>query len=124
MAETRVCTKCGKEKPVACSVITPQVVNRAIVQFLQGTDVAGTYKTLYTAGANGSRCVALQSTNTDGSATQVLDVFLRRDERGLQPGAAGSGTVNAGLTGQVAFYPGNASTVGPENFVSRRIGRR
>jgi hypothetical protein len=33
-------------------------------------------------------------------------------------GAAGSGTVNSGTTGQLAFYPGNASTVGPENTVT------
>jgi hypothetical protein len=56
----------------ANSVITPHVVNRAIVQFLQGTDVAGTYKTLYTAGANGSRCVALLSGDTTGSGTTAI----------------------------------------------------
>jgi hypothetical protein len=54
------------------NIVTPQVVNRGIVQFLQGTDVAGTYKTLYTAGANGSRCVAIMTTNNDGSATHLL----------------------------------------------------
>lgn len=58
------------------SVVTPQVVNRAIVQFLQGTDVAGTYKTLYTAGSNGSRCVAVQTTNNDGSATHLLTLQI------------------------------------------------
>jgi hypothetical protein len=33
-------------------------------------------------------------------------------------GAAGSGTVNAGTTNQVAYYPGNASTVGGENTLT------
>lgn len=56
----------------ANNIVTPQVVNRAIVQFLQGTDAAGTYKTLYTAGTNGSRCVGIQTTNNDGSATHLL----------------------------------------------------
>jgi hypothetical protein len=56
--------------------ITPQVINRAVAQFLQGTDAAGTYKTLYTAGSNGSRCVAVQTTNNDGSATHLLTFQL------------------------------------------------
>lgn len=56
----------------ANSVVTAQTPNRGIVQFLQGTDVAGTYKTLYTAGANGSKVTALWATNNDASATHVL----------------------------------------------------
>lgn len=56
------------------SVVTPQTPNRGIVQFLQGTDVAGTYKTLYTGGANGSKCIAIWETNNDGSATHVITV--------------------------------------------------
>jgi hypothetical protein len=65
---------CGTAEAAVTSnnPITPQVINRGIVQFLQGTDVAGTYKTLYTAGANGSRCVAIMTTNNDGSATHLL----------------------------------------------------
>src|ERR1700727_2044141 len=47
------------------SVVTAQTPNRGVVQFLQGTDSAGTYKTLYTAGANGSKCNAMWSTNND-----------------------------------------------------------
>jgi hypothetical protein len=58
------------------SIVTPQTVNRGIVQFLQGTDSAGTYKTLYTAGANGSRCYSMWSTNNDPSATHLLTVQI------------------------------------------------
>ena len=58
------------------SVITAQTPNRGIVQFLQGTDSAGTYKTLYTAGTNGSRCNALWSTNDDASATHLITVQI------------------------------------------------
>ena len=43
----------------ANSVVTAQTPNRGVVQFLQGTDSAGTYKTLYTAGTNGSICFGL-----------------------------------------------------------------
>jgi hypothetical protein len=58
--------------PTANSVITPQTPNRGIAQFLQGTDVAGTYKTLYTAGSNGSKCFAAWATNNDPSATHLI----------------------------------------------------
>ncbi len=53
------------------SIITPQTMQRGVVQFLTA-DAAGTYKTLYTAGTDGSRCVGLQTTNSDGSAAHVL----------------------------------------------------
>lgn len=54
------------------SVITAQTPNRGIVQFLQGTDVAGTYKTAYTAGTNGSKITGLYTNNNDGSATHLI----------------------------------------------------
>ena len=60
----------------ANSIVTPQTPNRGIVQFLQGTDTAGTYKTIYTAGANGSRCYAMWTTNNDASATHLLTVQI------------------------------------------------
>lgn len=56
------------------SIITAQIPNRGIVQFLQGTDAAGTYKTLYTAGINGSKCFGMYETNNDGSATHLVTV--------------------------------------------------
>ena len=60
----------------ANSFVTPQTPNEGKVQFLQGTDTAGVYKTLYTAGANGSRCYAMWSTNNDGSVTHLLTVQI------------------------------------------------
>lgn len=58
------------------SVVTAQTPNRGIVQFLQGTDTAGTYKTLYTAGSSGSKCFALWETNNDASATHLVTVQI------------------------------------------------
>lgn len=58
------------------SYVTPQTPSRGIVQFLQGTDSAGTYKTLYTAGSNGSRCNAIWLTTSDGSATHLVTLQL------------------------------------------------
>ena len=54
------------------SVVTAQTPNRGITQFLQGTDSAGTYKTVYTAGANGSKITGLFMNNNDALATHLV----------------------------------------------------
>lgn len=58
----------------ANSFVAPQTPNRGVVQFLQGADTAGTYKTLYTAGANGSRCYGMWATNNDASVLHLITV--------------------------------------------------
>ena len=58
------------------SFITPQIPNRGLVQFLQGTDAPSTFKTLYTAGANGSRCYSIWSSNTDPSPHSVYVILV------------------------------------------------
>jgi hypothetical protein len=58
------------------SFVSPQTPTRGIVQFLQGTDAAGTYKTLYTASANGSRCYGMWSSNIDVGATHLISVTI------------------------------------------------
>jgi hypothetical protein len=58
------------------SIITAQTPNRGLTQFLQGTDAAGTYKTLYTAGANGSKCNAVWGTTNDGTVTHVITLQI------------------------------------------------
>jgi ABC-type glycerol-3-phosphate transport system substrate-binding protein len=56
------------------SFVTPQTPNNGKVQFTSSS-TAGTYVTLYTAGANGSRCNAIWETNDD-SATHLIDVRI------------------------------------------------
>lgn len=76
----------------ANSIVTAQTPNRGIVQFLQGTDAAGTYKTLYTAGANaGSKCTAVWETNNDGTATHL--VTLEVVNGGVKYGGVAMATV-------------------------------
>jgi hypothetical protein len=61
------------------------------------------------------------TTPISGGGTQCLHVNNSGVISGTAAdcsGAAGSGTVNSGTTGQLAFYPGNASTVGPENTLT------
>lgn len=56
----------------ANSVVTAQTPNNGKQNFVQGIDSAGTYKTIYTAGANGSRCNGIVVANDDASATHVV----------------------------------------------------
>lgn len=93
--------------PTANSIITPQTPTRGIVQFLQGTDTAGTYKTLYTAGSNGSRCNALWSTNNDPSATHLLTVQI-----------VNTAVKYGGVSITTAVNQGFANAVAPMNLLS------
>lgn len=54
------------------SSVTPQTPKAAVMQFLQGTDVAGTYKTLYTGGTNGSIVKGIYITSNDPSAAHLV----------------------------------------------------
>lgn len=64
--------------PTANSFVTPQTPNLGLTQFVQGTDVAGTFKTLYTAGANGSRCYGMWMANDDNTTTHAVQVEINR----------------------------------------------
>ena len=59
-------------------IVTAQTPKLAVVQFLQGTDAAGTYKTLYTGGTNGTKVSGLWSTSEDGTAAHVVTCQLVR----------------------------------------------
>lgn len=92
------------------SFIAPQVVNRGIVQFLQGTDAAGTYKTVYTAGSNGSRCNGLWLTTSDGTATHVISVQV-----------VNSTVKYGGIAITTVLSAGFANTVPPMNLLSPTV---
>lgn len=94
------------------SIVSPQTPTVGVVQFLQGTDSPGTYKTIYTAGANGSRCVALWSTNNDASATHLLTVQIVRSAV-KYGGMALTTVVNAGFANAVPAQNLTTSTVWP-----------
>lgn len=87
--------------------ITPQ-------NFVQGTDVAATLKTLYTAGANGSKVTAVLAATDDGSATHVLTLYLTRSAVDYYMGAytipVSSGT--SGAAANIDFLNG-----GPANLI-------
>lgn len=92
----------------ANSIVTAQTPNRGLVQFLQGTDSAGTYKTLYTAGANGSKCFGIIESNNDGTATHVvtLQVVNTAVKYGLEAFTTGLGDgLLTGLPAKNVFAP-------------------
>lgn len=111
------------------SVVLPQTPNRGIVQFLQGTDSAGTYKTLYTAGSNGSVCFGMWASNDDGSATHLLTIQLVNS--GVKYGGTSLTTVNnAGFANNVptqaittpAVWPGLLSDVVGNEYIMLASG--
>lgn len=77
------------------SYITAQTPKINVVQFLQGTDSAGTYKTVYTGSANGSKIVALWMNNNDPSATHLVTCQVVRSAV-FYGGVAITSVVNAG----------------------------
>ena len=89
------------------SIVTAQTVRRGVVQFLSGTDTAATYKTLYTAGVNGSKCFGMVETNNDAMATHVVTA------------AVFNGTVNYGGTSIVTVaLDGYVNTAPPKAMMS------
>ena len=85
----------------ANSVVTAQTPNESVQNFVQGTDAADTDKTLYTAGAAGSKCFAVIESNTDGTATHLFTVSVKHSSTDYQILATntglGDGTVNGAL---------------------------
>ncbi len=94
------------------SIVTPQTPNRGIVQFLQGTDTAGTYKTLYTAGANGSRCYGMVMNNNDVTTTHLVTVQIVNTAV-KYGGSALTTALSAGFSNSTTAQPLMSSSVWP-----------
>jgi hypothetical protein len=56
--------------------VTPQTPTLGVATFVQGTDAAGTFKTVYTGATNGSKCVAMVENNADQTATHVIMIRI------------------------------------------------
>lgn len=80
------------------SIITPQAFNVGVQNFVQGADSAGTFKTIFTAGANGSKLTGIMVASDDGSATHVLTLVLTRSATNYYLGAY-TLPVNSGTDG-------------------------
>jgi hypothetical protein len=58
------------------SWITPQTPRLEKTRFVQGTDAAGTYKTLFTAAGGGARCHGISITSTDTAVAHVVTIEI------------------------------------------------
>lgn len=91
---------------------TPKVTPQ---NFVQGTDTAGTYKTLFTAGSNGSKVVAVVASTDDGSATHVLTLAVVRSAVTYVLGAY-TIPVSSGTSGAIANV--NLLAGGPSSLIT------
>lgn len=96
------------------SAVTPQTPKITPQNFVQGTDSAGTFKTIYTAGANGSKITAIGVATDDGSATHVLSLVLTRSATNYVLGAY-TLPINSGTDGATPAV--NMLTGGPASLI-------
>jgi hypothetical protein len=85
------------------SFVTPQVPNIGITTFAQGVDSPGTYKTIYTGAANGSKCYSLTLSHNDQNATHLITLRL----------------VHSATTADMAIY--TTVTSGPANLFATPV---
>jgi hypothetical protein len=67
------CSGVANAAVTANSFVSPQTPHVGVQTFVQGTDAAGTFKTIYTGGTNGSKCSALIENNND-TVTHLLTI--------------------------------------------------
>lgn len=70
----------------AITAQTPQG-GGGVQNFVQGTDTAGTYKTVYTAGANGSMVKGIVITSNDASVAHLVTCQINNGTTGYTIGA-------------------------------------
>ena len=93
------------------SYVTPQTPNNGKVQFLQGTDSAGTDKTLYTGGL---RLALLRNMDDD----KLRDRYASRDRRVVNSAVKYGGTAITTVLGA-----GFTTGVPPQNIMTAANGR-
>lgn len=82
--------------------------------FVQGTDSAGTYKTLISGGTNGTKVTAINVATDDGSATHVLTLVIERGGTNYVLGAY-TIPVSSGTSGAIASV--DLLRGGPANLI-------
>jgi hypothetical protein len=97
------------------SIVTPQTPNIKCVQFLQGTDAAATYKTVYAGGTNATKIVGLYATSFDPSASHLLTVQISSSSSGhCSPATSCFG----GMAITLPVSAGSANAVPALNLIS------
>ena len=94
--------------------IFPQTLKNTKTCYVQGTDTAGTYKTIYTGGANGSKIVAIWA----GTNDDVSHLVIVRHSSSTSDHCATNGTCSSGAAVTVAASSGYAASTPVINMVS------
>ena len=93
--------------------IYPQLPKNTKTCFIQGTDSAGTYKTIYTGDADGSKVVAVWA----GTNDDVSHLVTVRHSTSTADHCATNGTCGSGASATVAATAGYADGVPVENML-------
>jgi hypothetical protein len=105
--------------------VVPQTPNIGAAQFVQGTDAAGTYKTIYTGATNGSKCFALMLNHDDQAVTHQVTIRIVHSATSydiatyttvLSAGASNTFGITANLM-SLANWPGLATDVGGNSYI-------
>lgn len=94
--------------------IFPQVLKNTRTCFVQGTDAAGTYKTIYTGDADGSKVVGIWA----GTNDDVSHLFTVRHSTSTTDHCATNGTCGSGAAVTLAATSGYAAGVPVHNMIS------
>ena len=97
--------------------VFPQTPKNTQTCFIQGTDTAGTYKTIYTGGSNGSKIIAIWSgTNDDVSHLATVRVSTSTSNH-----CATNGTCGSGVAVTLAASSGYAASTPVANMVASTV---
>lgn len=92
---------------VSATPVFPQAVGLGLAQFTSSDTPNSTTKTVYTAGANGSKCTAIIGSTTDASAAHQVTLDINR-----------SATAYVVVAVTVAANSGSANGTPPVSFMS------
>lgn len=93
--------------------VAVQTPTNGLVQFLQGTDSAGTYKTVYSAGANGSKCWGSLLLSTNDATAHVMSLAIIRSAVTYVLATLTTGTTTPGFAAGVPALNMMAATNWP-----------
>ena len=94
------------------SIIAPQTPKYQQTAFVAGTDTAGTYKTAYTGGANGTKITGIFIGSTDTAVAHLFTVQMSVSTSAhctpvnlsCSPGAAATIPINSGIANAVPVF--------------------
>lgn len=98
--------------------VAPITPKTKCIAFVQGTDSAGTYKTVLTGGTNGSKILGLYATSIDGSASHLVTVQISSS---TSAHCSPASNCYAGAAATVAASSGFANATPAVNFLSSGI---